>query len=368
MAQTIVVTGTRGIPNISGGVETHVERLFPRIAAMGYTVIICCRSCYVPQNKRIPEYLGCKLRYINTPRRKRIEAIIHTFKSILYAKHIHADIIHIHAVGPALLVPLARFLGLKVVFTHHGPDYERTKWGKIARFMLELGERFGCKYANYTIAISEVIYNLVISKYHIKNISLIHNGVDIPEQSNDNDYLIRLGLLTHPFILTVARFVEEKGLHDLIAAFSKLQTGNWKLVIAGDSDHETNYSRFLRKKAAENKNIILTGYIKGSPLNQLYAHCSFFVLPSYYEGLPIALLEAMSYNRRVLVSDIPAHKEIKLNSESYFHVGNINDLSASLSHYMFNPSNEELNYISLLNIEYNWNTISRETVSIYDKI
>mgnify|MGYP000613934475 CR=1 FL=1 len=123
----IVVTGTRGIPNIMGGVETHCEELFPRIARKGFEVTVIRRKSYVRDT--LSSYKGITLSDIETPRKKSLEAIVHTFRAIVRAKRLKADIVHLHAVGPALLTPLARLLGMKVVFTHHGPDYDRDKWG-----------------------------------------------------------------------------------------------------------------------------------------------------------------------------------------------------------------------------------------------
>lgn len=151
----VVVTGTRGIPNILGGVETHCEELFPRMVQKDIDITIVRRKSYVHDS--LAEYQGVKLVDITTPKKKSLEAVIHTFKAILKARSLHADIVHIHAIGPALLTPLARLLGMQVVFTHHGPDYDRDKWGVAAKTMLKLGERMGVMFANEVIVISEVI-------------------------------------------------------------------------------------------------------------------------------------------------------------------------------------------------------------------
>ncbi len=367
MATKIVVTGTRGIPDVPGGIESHVENLFPHIARSGFEVTICCRSCYIPEEKRIPEYGGCKLHYIDTPRKKGLEAVIHTFKSVIFAKRIKADILHVHAVGPALLSPLARMLGLKVVFTHHGPDYERKKWGRVARFMLRSGERFGCSHASGIIAISESIRSLIERKYGRTDIVVIPNGVNMPKPVDGMDYLESLGIAGIPYVFSAARFVEEKGLHDLLDAFSGLGKNGWKLVIAGDADHETEYSRKLKEKAAKQPNIILTGFIKGLKLAQVFSHARLFVLPSYHEGLPIALLEAMSYNLPILVSDIPPHNEMNLAPECYFSTGDIRDLAESLSRMMRNGSGRT-DYSSLLDQRFNWEKIAEQTMEIYRNI
>ena len=134
----IAVTGTRGIPNIMGGVETHCEHLFPRIVSLGYDVSLFRRSNYATDS--FSEWNGVKLVDIPSPHKKAFEAIVHTSRSIFAAKRMGADVVHIHAIGPALVTPLARMLGMKVVFTHHGPDYDRDKWGRVAKMMLRLGE------------------------------------------------------------------------------------------------------------------------------------------------------------------------------------------------------------------------------------
>ena len=215
----IVVTGTRGIPNIMGGVETHCEELFPRIAGMGFDVTVIRRKSYVHDS--LKEYKGVKLIDIATPKKKSFEAIIHTFRAILKAKSLHADIVHIHAIGPALLTPLARLLGMKVVFTHHGPDYDRDKWGFAAKTMLKLGERMGTKYANEVIVISEVINDILVRKYNRRDCHLIYNGVPKPDLCDYPEYFEELGIEKGKYVLGMCRFVPEKNLHHLIEAFVK---------------------------------------------------------------------------------------------------------------------------------------------------
>ncbi|GAG38931.1 unnamed protein product, partial [marine sediment metagenome] len=170
--------------------------------------------------------------------------------------------------------------------THHGPDYKRAKWGRLAKAVLKLGERLGCKYANQIIAISAGIKTQVKEKFD-RETHLIPNGIEILERARKMAYIESLGLTPGRYILSVARFVPEKGLHHLISAFSSLQT-DWKLVITGDADHETPYSRRLKSQAATDRKVVLTGFIQGNALNEIYSHAGLFVLPSYHEGLPIA--------------------------------------------------------------------------------
>lgn len=358
----LVVTGTRGIPNIIGGVETHCEELFPRIAAKGVNTTVIRRLNYAHDS--LSEWKNVKLVDIDTPQKKSFEAIIHTFRAINRAKKLKADILHIHAIGPALLIPYAKILGMKVVFTHHGPDYDRDKWGVIAKNILKLGERMGCMFADDIIVISNVIKNLIAQKYNRTNqVHLIYNGVPQPQICEYPEYFKELEIEKRKYILGMCRFVPEKNLHHLMEAFSKIDTKDFKLVLAGDTDFEDEYSRSLKQMAKE-KGIILTGFVKGKKLHSLLSNARVFVLPSSHEGLPIALLEAMSYNLPVIVSDIPANKEVGLPSDAYFPTGNISSLQNKLQKILSFPYST-VQY----NMEkYNWDKIAEEVIKVYKEV
>lgn len=348
----IVVTGTRGIPNIMGGVETHCEELFPRIAKRGFDVTVIRRTNYVKDD--LKEWNGVKLVNIDSPKKKSFEAIIHTFRAINEAKRLKADILHIHAIGPALLVPYAKMLGMKVVFTHHGPDYDRDKWGFAAKTMLKLGECMGCMFADEVIVISDVIRNLIKWKYNrTSHVHLIYNGVSQPEICDYPEYFNELGIEKGKYILGMCRFVPEKNLHHLVEAFTKIknrdEVEDIKLVLAGDTDFEDDYSRSLREMASK-KGVVLTGFIKGKKLHSLLTNCLCYCLPSSHEGLPIALLEAMSYGVKVIVSDIPANKEVGLPESDYFPVGNVDALTEKLKTVV----NQPLQHIDYDMKKYDW--------------
>ena len=369
----IVVTGTRGIPNVMGGVETHCEELFPRIAAMGEDVTVIRRASYVaPCNHpagdgNMHEWKGVKLVDIATPKKKSLEAIVHTFRAINEAKRQKADVLHVHAIGPALLVPYARLLGMKVVFTHHGPDYDRDKWGKAAKIILKLGERMGCKFANEVIVISDVIKNLIARKYgRTEHVHLIYNGVPTPEMCDYPEYFEELGIEKGKYILGMCRFVPEKNLHHLVSAFAEIKKlqderiKELKLVLAGDTDFEDEYSRGLKEMARKN-GVVLTGFIKGRKLHSLLTNCRCYCLPSSHEGLPIALLEAMSYKVPVVVSDIPANLEVGLPKEDYFPCGDVKSLAEKLKEIVSKPL-EPVNYDMG---KYDWDKIAKQVDKVY---
>jgi glycosyltransferase involved in cell wall biosynthesis len=358
-----VVAGTRGIPDIQGGVETHCKELFPRIASKGFDITVIRRKNYI--SAPLAAYKGVSLYDIPNIRKKSLEAIVHTFRAIWVAKwKFNADIVHIHAIGPALLTPFARLLGMKVVFTHHGSDYDREKWGKTAKFTLRLGERMGCTFANEVIVISKLINDLIKHKYNRTDAHLIPNGVPTPVIVNDCSYLREIGVESRKYIFAMGRFVPEKNFHFLIEAFAGLNQPEYKLVIAGDADIEDEYSKEL-KSQAKNNGVVLTGFIKGDRLHALLTHARLFVIPSSHEGLPISLLEAMSYGLPVLASDIPANKEVNLSSSCYFHHDEniVNNLTRALAYKIMDESIPHYDMSS-----YNWDKITEQTIGVYSKL
>ena len=353
----VTVTGTRGIPNIMGGVETHCEELCPRLAALGADITVVRRASYA--NDSMTEWKGVKIKDIPSPKKKAFEAIVHTFRAINFAARNHSEIVHINAVGPALLAPYAKLRGMKVVFTHHGPDYDREKWGKVAKMMLRLGERMGVKYADDVIVISDVIRNIIKDKYgRTERVHLIYNGVPAPDICDFPEYFKELGIEPGKYVLGMCRFVPEKRLHDLVAACKGLE--GYKLVLAGDTDFEDAYSRQL-KSDARVAGAVLTGFIRGRKLHSLLSHAACYVLPSSHEGLPIALLEAMSYGRKVLVSDIPANLEVSLPANNYFHCADVKDLTAKLNALLSLDTTPVYDMT-----KYSWDAIAERVKQVYE--
>jgi len=366
----IFVLGTRGFPGVQGGVEKHGEELYPRLAQLGYEITVFTRTPYIPKEKRHAEWRGVKFFHLWCPKQKYLEAISHTFLGVLIGGLKSPDLLHIHAIGPSLMVPLAKLFGMRVIVTNHGPDYMRQKWGGLSKIILKLGEFSGAKFCDKMIVISKGIKELVEKKYGRQDLELIFNGVNLPEVLPPGETLSKYGLTPKQYAFTASRFVPEKGLHDLIQAYLKLKDPPFKLAIAGDADHETEYSRSLKKLGKEKEGIVLTGFISGRPLAELFSNAGLFVLPSYYEGLPIALLEALSYGLPVLVSDIPANREVPLPDFRFFPVGEIEKLAQGMAGLLkmgISHGEKMRNQTFLIN-NYDWDIIAKKTHQIYTSI
>ena len=368
----VVVAGLRGFPNVQGGIETHCEKLYPRLSGKGCEVTVFARSPYMAADATT--FGGVNLHSLTCPTNKFMETVAHTFRSVLHARRLSPDVLHIHAIGPSLFAPLARLMGMNVVVTTHGPDYERAKWKGPAKAFLKFCERMGMTGAHEVIAIAENIAADIRSKYS-RSSTIIPNGVEISAPLDTEEALRKFGLEKGRYLLAVGRFVPEKGFHDLMNAFDKAGLNGWKLAIAGRADHEDAYSQQLKARAAQNPNVVLTGFLKGTPLHELYSHAGMFVIPSYYEGLPIVLLEALSYGLPCIASNIKANRisgwplAASRAKNHFFRVGDIDDLTARMREFAESPlTNEERRaQIAMVEREYNWDRIAEQTLEVYRK-
>lgn len=362
----VVVLGLRGFPDIQGGIEKHAEQLYPRLASLGCHVCVLGRAPY-KTGRHTNHWNRIDFHWLWAPQVRGVESLLHSLLAVVVAAEKRPDILHIHAIGPSLVVPLARLLGMKVVVTHHGKDYERQKWGPFARVILRLGERIGMSSANERIVISELIRNSVHEMYG-QDSAVIPNGIEKPSGEDNTDVLSRFGLVPGKYVLQVSRIVPEKRQRDLIDAFTRAHLPpEWKLAFVGDTEFPDEYSRSVLTTAQTNSAVVCTGFQSGADLRELYRRGGLFVLPSSHEGLPIALLEAISHRIPVIASDIPANIAVGLEPSSYFHVGDTRALAGRLEAFVSKPpSATELEDLAKrTSARYDWEAIARETLEVY---
>lgn len=329
----ICAIGLRGIPDVMGGIETHCEHLYPRLASMDdkLDITVIGRSGYVR-----PGRVG-RVRVVSlwAPRRKALETLIHTPLAILYARlFLHPHVIHLHAIGPGFFTPLARLLGFRVLATHHAADYDRPKWGRFGRWFLKTGERMIARFANDVICVSNTIEDGLAAEHPSRkqHYVTIRNGA--PPQATgavapSADILKTLGVTPGGYILAVGRLDATKGFHDLVRAFRLAAPVGLKLVIAGGGPEGDAYAADLKANATSD--VIFSGALPAAQLLKLYASAALFVHPSHLEGFPLVVLEAIAADVPILVSRIAPHLELGLDPPGYYDVGIVAQLAARLS-------------------------------------
>lgn len=359
----ICVIGTRGFPNVQGGIETHCEELYTRIAdRFDCEIVVFRRTPYVKDKRFI--HKNIKFIDIWVPKNKYLETIIHSFLATIYTIFLNPDISHYHNTGPGIFIPVIKLFRIKVVLTYHNLSYTQKKWNWASKLFLNLTERISFNFSDTFIFISNTIKDMMVQRYNILNYKIIRNGVKKNILAHKSNYIESLGLERKKYIIGVGRFLEEKGFDYLIDAYKLTGISEYKLVIVGDTDYPTSYSSRLKNKAYTD-NIVLTGFIKDEKLQQIFSFAQLYVMSSFEEGLPIALLEAMSYNLDVLSTDILPNLEVGLEKDDYFEVGNTKLLSEKIVKKLENPRIR--NFATKLNETYNWDSIALSTYKLYTK-
>ena len=364
----VYMFGFRGFPHVQGGIETHAENLAPRVAEFGRKVTVCMRSPYVEPDVS-KTWKGTRILRLWTVPNKYFETLLHSVICAIVAAFRRPGLVHIHGIGPAIVTPLLRIVGLPVVVTHHGEDYNREKWGWAARAVLRAGEAMGMRYANKRIAVSHSIGDLIVSKYG-QPCEVIPNGVVFSDMPQDSEKVVELGLEPGRYVLTVGRLVPEKRQLDLLRAFLAAALPGLKLAIVGKIDHQNEYADQLVREASGQENVVMAGFQTGDALRQLYAHAALFVLPSSHEGLPIVLLEALSYGLPVLVSDIAPNREVVDDPAHIFHVGDCEEMRAKLSALTARSRDPEEREVVRRDsaVRYDWSDIAQRTLEVYDDL
>ena len=328
----ICAIGLRGIPDVMGGIETHCEHLYPRLARLDdkLEIIVIGRSGYAKSG----EVSNVRVVTLWAPRRKALEALVHTPPAILYARlFLHPDVIHLHAVGPGFFAPLARLLGFRVIATHHAADYDRPKWGRFGRWFLKTGERMLARFADEVICVSSSIETRLSTEYPKakERFTTIRNGVPPPVFGDrpSEGLLASLCLERGRYVLCVGRLDPTKGFHDAIEAFRLARPRGMKLVIVGGSLGSDEYAAGLQESAPPD--CIFTGARPANEVRTLYRNAGLFLHPSYLEGFALVILEALAANVPILVSDIPPHIEVGLDGASYYACGDVQHLAGIIA-------------------------------------
>lgn len=359
----VAFIGGRGVISKYSGIESYYEEVGKRLAAMGHEVTIYCRNYFTPD---LPEYEGMRLVRLPAIRSKHFETLTHTFLSTAHALIGKYDLVHYHALGPALFSFLPRLTGSKTLVTVQGLDWQRKKWGKFASTVLRLGERASVRFPSRTMVVSRALQQRYGERHSVHSI-YIPNGGLLRERQQPKQ-IIDWGLDPGNYVLFLGRFSPEKGCHLLVEAFEQLDTPV-KLVLAGGSNYYDEYNRELRMHACDQ--IRMLDYVSGETLDELLTNAMIFVLPSDLEGLSLALLDAMGAGLCVLTSDVPENREVLQGTGFTFQRGSAADLAERLRFLIANPAvRAAAGKLARARIEqhYQWQKIAEEIEQEYFQV
>lgn len=367
----IAMLGHKRIPSREGGVEIVVSELSSRMAERGHKVVCYNRrghhvSGREHDGERMNEYSGVRLKEVFTIDKKGLAAMTASVSAALRAAFGRYDVVHFHAEGPCAMLWLPKLFGKRCIATIHGLDHMRAKWGRFASWYILTGERCAVRFADEIIVLSENVRDYFREKYN-RECTFIPNGVSKPERAEPEIIREKYGLERDSYILYLGRIVPEKGLKYLIEAYKGLDTDK-KLVIAGGSSDTDEFARELRMMAEGSDRMIFTGFVQGRELCELYSNAYIYTLPSDLEGMPLSLLEAMSYGNCVLTSDIKECTEVTGECGVSFRAGDTDDLREKLGWLCASP--EKTAAYKERSAEYvlsrcNWDDVTERTLALY---
>jgi len=358
----IAMIGHKYIPGREGGVEVVVEELSTRMAELGHQVHAYNR--YSKEKTKIKEYKGVKIITTPTIEKKSTDAVVYSFLAsicVLFGKY---DVIHYHALGPSVMQVIPHLFGIRTVVTVHGLNYKTPKWKGLGAKYIQLGEQITAKYANEIIVLSKEQHDYFMKKYN-RETTFIPNGTTIHEICQPNEIQKKWRLEKNGYVLFVSRLVPGKGLEHLIEAYKQIDL-SFPLIIAGESTFVDDFYNAICKSAAEDDRIHMIGFASGDTLRELYSNTALFVFPSEAEGMPMCLLEAMSFNAPCLVSDIPENTEVGKEYVQSFKTGDVDDLKMQLERCL--QDNTTLfagNCRSYIMKQYDWEAVVQKTLQCY---
>lgn len=364
MSIIIAMIGHKRIPGRESGVEVVVQQLSTRLVARGYEV-----DAFNRKNKNVPKeeyFQGVHLVTVPTIDKKSLDAPVYAIMATLKACFHRYDVLHYHAEGSCIALWLCKLFGKRVVVTIHGLDWQRAKWGALARKVIKFAEQQAVKHADEIIVLSRNVQEYFKKEYNRETV-FIPNGVDRPNYRDDAVISKEYGVKKNKYFLYLGRIVPEKGLDYLVDAYKQVKT-DMPLVIAGGSSHTDEYYASLKKRAKEDKRIIFTGHVEGELLDSLFSNTYAYLFPSDLEGMPISLLEAMSYGNCCLVSDIPENIEVVEDKALSFMKSDVEDLRDKLRYMLDHPEKVETLKAAASDFicnKYNWDRIVDQTLEIY---
>lgn len=363
----IAMIGSRGVDSNYSGLEKTVRELSIRLVEQGHEVTVFSQASL--NRSRMPEtFEGIQIKRIPTVPGKHTETLVRSALAALLSGLDSFDIINFHAEGPGLFSAVSRMLGKKTVVTIHGLDWKRAKWSRAASLCLRTAEKVAANFAHEIVVVSQTLQGYFKETYGRETV-FIPNAIIIYERPKGWGHIASLGLVPGEYCLFASRIVPEKGAHDLIEAYNTLDTKK-KLVIAGGSRYQNDYLASL-KSMADPEKIIFTGHVTGELLKELFSYAYLFILPSYIEGLSNALLEAISYQKCTLVSNIPENLEVIQDYGYSFNVGDKRDLAQKLAMLLSDPgmiAMMEDKIRELGESKYTWDYISAEYAQVYGSL
>lgn len=351
--RTILVVGVRGIPDVEGGVEKHAERLFPLVASQGWTVCVAGIKPYMGSG----QYRGVSFWRAPSLGLLQIDRWLYAAATFIKASRMRPDIVHFARLESVALLWAYKLIGCKIV-VRYGPDCHARRGNGPRKWAMQCAH-YQLRWADIIVAVTPALAKNLRASRNLENTRVIGNGLD----QTDN---VAEGLpapVSGDYMLFVGQISQKKNIHGLISAFRSFAEGHpqMQMVIVGDWRKSADRRQI---EALGDDRIVMLGSLPRSALASLYRGARFFVNPSIREGHSNTLLEAISFDCPVLLSDLPENRDLRLNAKHYFSAGNMPSMVSALGRAHANPDAFRVAKDRFPQ----WEKIAEQTIHVYEKL
>jgi glycosyltransferase involved in cell wall biosynthesis len=317
---------TKDLLQGGGGIETVTRELGRRLVTRGHCVVAYSTA---GDGERPEEWEGIQIRWLPKARPYWTEKFFGSLYGAALARFHdpEPDIYHLHSVAAGATAWMLRHRSVPCLLQMHGVEWRRSRWGTAAKTTLRALENASFAGVAAVTAVSKEQCGFYREQFG-KPVAFIPTGTDLKSYIPPA-HLRAMGIEPGKYFFTAVRLVKEKGLHYAIPAVRKAN-GNWKLVIAGGDGGNQEYSQHLRELAEGCDNVLFLGHITEPLLGELYSNAGAYLQASEIEGMSVSVLDAMSYGRCCIVSDIPENLDAVGEAGISFHNADIDDLVQKL--------------------------------------
>jgi glycosyltransferase involved in cell wall biosynthesis len=314
-APKLAIIGARSLPARWGGFDTVVSQLAPRLVKRGYDVTVYCQPRY-SSPERPAVYDGVKLRYIPSLNSKSLEALSYEGLCALDSIRRDFDLVYVLGLRASFVHLLHKIRGRPVVMNTDGFDWQRRKWGRLARAYLRTSEAIGARFvATHLICDSRATQPYFRQKYGRNSTYIGYgatNGEELPER-----ILPIYGLAPKSYYLIVARIEPENNIDIAIREHNRAGVSR-PLVIVGAANYRSRYESQIKRLADPNRVRFLGGIYQPGHVDQLYANAYAYIHGHEVGGTNPSLLQAMGNGCASIAFDVPFNREVLGSAGRYF--------------------------------------------------
>ncbi|MBT8159265.1 MULTISPECIES: glycosyltransferase [Arthrobacter] len=363
MTKSMAIIGTRGYPSYYGGFETAVRKLAPYLADNGWDVTVYGRG---EQTKAADVEADPRIRRKNTPgiESRSFSTLSFGLTSVIHALKTKPDVVLVMNVANGFWLPLLRLRGIPTLVNVDGMEWERAKWGRVAKMVFRLGAHFTARFADELVADAKEIQRRWKAQFRRDSTFIPYGGDEV------SGLVLEEGLEHRSYVLVVARFVPENTIQQFLEASDQLAQ-KYKIVVVGTSGYGGELDEMAEKLSRKHSNFKWLGRISDDKrLFALWEHAGAYFHGHSVGGTNPALVQAMATGAPIVALDTVFNREV-LGDDAIFTSDSPDDIRETIEKLMeSNPQQEKSSEANLKRGRemYSWDSVLGKYRKSLDKL